>query len=406
MKKFGIFVIAIVMVLSLANTGVIAVNTQDDSTPSAESHEEMLLISDIKNMIVEFYENKDLGYQNDLSKKMDQPIKAYLDDKASTHQYVIELYGTQKENYKVNVDLLEKSCAGNTASFQFKVNLTYNLIGLSDTKTTVNEVVEVVYDINRNLITDFYTPYNYYDMYVRDEDYDDQGVNSTQQSFVVGNVTTSRQESLRAKIDEVYEAEVVNAPLNNTPSLRFSYLNSSNIVSYARDNYYKAQPDSGNGSVTYYDFSEISGNWDCTNFVSHALLAGGANVYDTGGSGISGTGWYYRNINDRSSSWSSVNALYNFLTTNTKSNTPRGISQMYSTNTGAWGTGDVMQFQDPSDGVWWHSTIITVKNYSSDGARAYALVTGRTNDYSNNDNQPAEEIYPGGYKRTIFVYNQ
>ena len=73
---------------------------------------------------------------------------------------------------------------------------------------------------------------------------------------------------------------------------RYSSLVSADVVSYARNNFDKPQPNSGDGIVPYYDFSDIPGNWDCTNFVSHALLAGGANVYDTGGNGISSTGWY------------------------------------------------------------------------------------------------------------------
>ncbi|WP_281170123.1 amidase domain-containing protein [Paenibacillus pinihumi] len=61
----------------------------------------------------------------------------------------------------------------------------------------------------------------------------------------------------------------------------------------------------------------MSGNWDCTNFVSHALLAGGAVVYDTNGTGISSTGWYYRRLSNRSSSFSGVPNLHNFLVNNT-----------------------------------------------------------------------------------------
>lgn len=46
-------------------------------------------------------------------------------------------------------------------------------------------------------------------------------------------------------------------------------------------------------------------------------------IYDTGNSGISSTGWYFRSINNRSSSWSGVVNLYSFLTTNT-TNTTKG----------------------------------------------------------------------------------
>lgn len=71
--------------------------------------------------------------------------------------------------------------------------------------------------------------------------------------------------------------------------------------------------------MPYYDFSKIKNNYDCTNFVSHALLAGGAKPYKpSGATGIIGTGWYYTNLDNRSSSWSGVSYLYSFLTSNRK----------------------------------------------------------------------------------------
>ncbi len=184
--------------------------------------------------------------------------------------------------------------------------------------------------------------------------------------------------------------------------MRSGPLNFGNVVLYARNNFNQT-PVSGDGSVPYYDFSQIPGNWDCTNFVSHALLAGGANVHDTGGSGISSTGWYFRNLSNRSSSWSSVNYLHSFLTTNTTPNTLGGSSSDYTTRPGYWNTGYVIQFNNPTVGTWCHSLIITGKSYYED--RQYALCTGRASPYSYQDNKNAAEIYPGGAKRTIYVYN-
>ena len=186
---------------------------------------------------------------------------------------------------------------------------------------------------------------------------------------------------------------------------RYSSLVSADVVSYARNNFDKPQPNSGDGIVPYYDFSDIPGNWDCTNFVSHALLAGGANVYDTGGNGISSTGWYYRDIDNRSSSWSGVTNLYNYLINNTHSNSPSGISAIYSHNITHWGTGDILQLKFSGSTSYGHSTIITFKRFSNDGDRAYALVTGRSSDRQYNDNQAADDMAPGGSKRTIYVYN-
>jgi len=73
-------------------------------------------------------------------------------------------------------------------------------------------------------------------------------------------------------------------------------------VRYAHKWAYYRNPD-------YFDFSQIGG--DCTNYASQCIFAG---------SGIMNYtpvyGWYYRTANDRSASWTGVQYLYNFLTTN------------------------------------------------------------------------------------------
>lgn len=59
----------------------------------------------------------------------------------------------------------------------------------------------------------------------------------------------------------------------------------------------------------FYNFERIGG--DCTNFASQCIYAG---------SGIMNytpvTGWFYKNVNNRSPSWTGVRYLYNFLVEN------------------------------------------------------------------------------------------
>lgn len=59
----------------------------------------------------------------------------------------------------------------------------------------------------------------------------------------------------------------------------------------------------------YYNFDKIGG--DCTNFVSQCLYEGckTMNYKKT-------NGWYYKNANDKSPSWTGVEFLYNFLVNN------------------------------------------------------------------------------------------
>ena len=66
----------------------------------------------------------------------------------------------------------------------------------------------------------------------------------------------------------------------------------------------------------YYNFDSVGG--DCTSFVSQCLYAGSKKMnYNHV------NGWYYNNGYDKSPSWSGVEFLYKFLTTN-KSYGPHG----------------------------------------------------------------------------------
>ena len=67
----------------------------------------------------------------------------------------------------------------------------------------------------------------------------------------------------------------------------------------------------------YYDFEKLGG--DCTNYVSQCIFAGcGKMNYKKD------LGWYYISANNRTPSWSGVEYLYKFLTTN-KGVGPYGI---------------------------------------------------------------------------------
>ncbi len=96
----------------------------------------------------------------------------------------------------------------------------------------------------------------------------------------------------------------------------------------------------------YYDFEEIGG--DCTNFASQCIYVG---------SGIMNytpvMGWYYNSSYDRTPSWSGVDYLFNFLTSNT------GIgpyAHVVSSNEVM--PGDIVQL-GTSYGEFYHSPVIT-----------------------------------------------
>lgn len=73
-------------------------------------------------------------------------------------------------------------------------------------------------------------------------------------------------------------------------------------LAYAKKWAFKRNP-------AFYDFSKIGG--DCTNFASQCIYAG------TGVMNFTPVfGWFYKSANDRTASWTGVEYLYNFLTTN------------------------------------------------------------------------------------------
>lgn len=115
-------------------------------------------------------------------------------------------------------------------------------------------------------------------------------------------------------------------------------------VEYANKWAYGRNPD-------FTDFSSMGG--DCTNFASQCILAGAHGVMNF----TPTYGWFYRSINNRTASWTGVQYLYNFLTTN------QGIGPFASETTiREIRPGDIAQLRI-SGNVFHHSPVVVeVKN--------------------------------------------
>ena len=85
-------------------------------------------------------------------------------------------------------------------------------------------------------------------------------------------------------------------------NLILSPYNRDAAVAYARRWAFSRNP-------AYYDFSRIGG--DCTNFASQCVFAGSGVMNFT-----PVFGWFYRNINDRTPSWTGVEFFYDFIVNN------------------------------------------------------------------------------------------
>ena len=112
----------------------------------------------------------------------------------------------------------------------------------------------------------------------------------------------------------------------------------ASAVAYAMRWAYRRNP-------LFFDFSEIGGN--CTNFTSQCILAGCCtmNFTDT-------FGWYYLSPEDRAPSWTGVEYLYNFLTSNEDLG-PFGEEADVSRLIG----GDVVQLAD-GNGDFYHTLFV------------------------------------------------
>ncbi len=110
-------------------------------------------------------------------------------------------------------------------------------------------------------------------------------------------------------------------------------------VAYANRWAYRRNP-------LYYDYEDIGG--DCTNFASQCLFAG---------SGIMNYepvfGWYYIDANNKSPSWTGVEYLYNFLTTNKT----RAVFATQTTQNGVI-AGDIIQLAN-ENGQFYHTLVVT-----------------------------------------------
>ncbi|MFA6860106.1 MAG: amidase domain-containing protein [Clostridia bacterium] len=114
--------------------------------------------------------------------------------------------------------------------------------------------------------------------------------------------------------------------------------NREKVFNYAKKWAYKRNPE-------YLNFDEYGG--DCTNFASQCLLAGSSVM-----NFIPIMGWYYLNAYNRTPSWTSAEALGQFLLNN-KGQGPYAVA-VYPNEIQI---GDIVQLQD-SSGTHYHSFII------------------------------------------------
>ena len=164
------------------------------------------------------------------------------------------------------------------------------------------------------------------------------------------------------------------AELNSVNATLYS-LDRNAMVTYAMFNFDGDPPESGNSSLAQYVNMYDSGG-DCTNFVSHCILSGGAVPYQTS------NGWYCNSDSDRTSSWSYVVPFYNFVTNNTTYG-PTGVHRSLSLNSSpSYDIGDIIQIDYNSSGGFssdWNHSVMIIGFLAEDGYSYVPYITYRSN---------------------------
>lgn len=364
-----------------------------------------------ENLLRDYYYAIELYQPFNASSICDERCMNYIDNKVFAKQLKSIAYGTDDiYHYNISFSLIEAIKDQGYLTLKIKASAKYNYKE-ADMDSAYNELCVIVFSLNDMIIVDFVSPYDYYDLEIRGENpgalYDLSDKEYNEQCVAHLNYVERIKEYYEEIREKIYLA-TENKDIPDVPVRSTLYsLNRSAMVTWAASNYNATLPTSGNSTYvpTYVDFPSIDNAYDCTNFVSHSILAGGSVVYDTGGSGISSTGWYCRNISNRASSWAGVSNLHAFLTSNSVKG-PAGTEISYSTIYAPSGyfpyqAGDLMQFHNGS--VWRHSALIT--GYWGIGGAGVleAAVTDRTNSTTNHYNRRESEVYPGEQRRVIVM---
>lgn len=322
----------------------------------------------------------------------------YIETKLDYLQYVT----SDVENFTVSTEIKDKRETENGILFTVWAEADFNYVG-SDTPSGFGRTAQVLVGSDNRII----------DMWINDGIEDSFRTNGIEPSKLVWS-NTEIAEKRKTDISMYrqnyinYEQELLKASQmstdntlssENTSDLKESSdpleMQRNKMVSYALNNVSKKQPSSGNSSLVsnYFDFSNIEGAGDCTDFVSHCLLAGGAKFnatsnYKTGGINSSSSYWFYHNTENRASSWSGVENFYSFITTNKElgpKGTKKPFSGKYPSNQGYEAIkGDIVQIEynskDDDDSIYDHTVIIT--DVSFDGTYWHVHITGRSGYYS------------------------
>lgn len=281
-------------------------NISEETNEISEVSEKEKLFSEeldfAKKAVVKFYKNKDLGENNELDSYFSKDVLKLINYKVMYNNYKDKELDIYYSKYNVVVKPVETGKwikKGNSFSFNLQVITKFHY-PQSDVESENSVVLEFTVTKDRDgklIITRCYQglysevdELKYYNLLSKNADVD---------KWLSSNFEESKKYIEKSKNDreEDYRQYKSEKGCKDESVERYSSFDRQYITDWARNNFYKRYPSSSSSYVPYYDFSTISDSYDCTNFVSHALLAGGFSMNDYGYSGIQGSNqWYFRNI--------------------------------------------------------------------------------------------------------------
>lgn len=174
MKKRNIAMLSAFCILLVVVAAIIMKTTWvTTSTPKLSNNsgnEIESAVSNISEALHDYYYAKDISGEFEAAPYFENDIASYLADKVKTEQHLIKIHDTDKENYNIDVNLIDAftETGSDIIAFEFQALTTFNYIG-RDFDTTISDVVNVNYDAKRHKIVDVFIPLDYYDERVRNE---------------------------------------------------------------------------------------------------------------------------------------------------------------------------------------------------------------------------------------------
>lgn len=346
--------------------------------------------TNIKETVESFFED----YENSFD-------KGVIDSSMYSDYFVFD----NKYNTKLNIAIIDtmlyrrivikKEYPGNLSELNKNLTFNYNCIEVNDNVADMNVTVTKTFNYESYPDIESATRDNYSISLKQEEDswkiveIENFVDDIMKVQLDDSNVNLESIESIKTYRDGIldnvqsYFSDTSSSVLKPTAasSTRSTTYNGSGAVTYALNH-------ALNYNDNYYDFNAYGG--DCTNFVSQCMFEGG-NLPMHYGSSYTNTCWYYTTSTNRSSSWTGVEELYDYIFGSTSK-----INASHS-NWSSVGGGDIIQLVSGGEG--YHSLIITGIAYSSYG-RSDLLVCAHTDDRRH---VSLASYYSGSTKRYIDI---